>query len=192
VNDRLLRWTCATVLRGALVIGLTILMTGCRARDRARETRLYNRITQKGQVNPPPVPGRMAAEGRDTITVECAHGSYANVSKGLIAAEVGLHEDVFALRDRVSLAANAYGLDEALRLETLLLAEVKGDEYPADQTNCIQKFAEHLKSLTDPLVEADREQKELDVSAFNDAKKQAEEEKELEQKESEQPAAKPH
>jgi len=110
----------------------------------------------------------------------------------LIAAEVGLHEDVFALRDRVSLAANAYGLDEALRLETLLLAEVKGDEYPADQTNCIQKFAEHLKSLTDPLVEADREQKELDVSAFNDAKKQAEEEKELEQKESEQPAAKPH
>jgi hypothetical protein len=192
VSDRLSKWTCVTALRGTLMLGLTIFSTGCRAKDRARETRLYNRITQNEHAEKTP-PGKMATKASDTITLECEHGSYANVSKGLIAAEVGLHEDVFALRDRVSFAANAYGLDEALRLEALLRAEVDAGGHPTDQTNCIEQFAEHLQSLTDPLVEADKEQKDLDISAFNDAKKQAEEEKLLEQKqESEIPPGKPH
>jgi DNA-binding protein YbaB len=36
-------------------------------------------------------------------------------------------------------------------------------------------FAEHLETLSDPLVEADERLRELDASAFNDAAKEAQE-----------------
>ena len=45
--------------------------------------------------------------------------------KGLIVSETGMHEDVFTLRDRVSYGAIGYGLNEALRLESLLRGEAK-------------------------------------------------------------------
>jgi hypothetical protein len=89
-------------------------------------------------------------------------------------SETGLHEDVFVLRDRVSYQGIGYGLDEAQRLEELLRAEARAGGHPATQANCIEDFAEHLEALSDPLVEADERQKDLDVSAFEAASKEAE------------------
>jgi hypothetical protein len=85
-----------------------------------------------------------------------------------------LHEDVFSLRDRISYGEDAYRLDEALQLESLLHAEADGLGRPTDQTKCIREFSEHLERLTDPLIEADERQRELDVSAFKDSMKEAE------------------
>jgi hypothetical protein len=120
-----------------------------------------------------PKPGELAEKGRAEIAVECEKQSYENASKGLIVSQTGLHEDVFALRDRVSYGAIGYSLDEAIRLEALLQADAKAAGLPAEQARCLQSFAEHLETLSDPLVEAEERLKELDVSAFNDAAKEA-------------------
>jgi len=189
VSDLRTIGTSKTAPSGALTL-LLLLAVGCHAKDKVRESKLYDKISRKAHLNssPPPVPGKMAAEGRDSITAACAHQSYANARKGLIVGETGLHEDVFALRDRVSFAANAYGLDETLRLETFLRAEAKVPEHPPEQAECIDEFAEHLETLTDALIQADNLQKELDVSAFNNSRKQAEEQLEKKQREIEQSA----
>jgi hypothetical protein len=129
----------------------------------------------------------MAAVGKDTITTECEHESYANASKGLIVEEAGLHEDVFSLRDRASLTPNAYTLDESLRLEALLRAEATISGHSAEQADCIDKFAEHLGGLIDSLVQADKVQKEMDILAFKDASKQAEDQLVKKQHETGQP-----
>ena len=105
---------------------------------------------------------------------ECAKQSYETARKGLIVSETRLHEDVFVLRDRVSYQGIGYGLDEAQRLEGLLRAEARVGGHPTEQADCIEEFAEHLETLSDPLVEADERQRELDVSAFQDASKEAE------------------
>jgi hypothetical protein len=122
-----------------------------------------------------PKPGELAGKGKAAIVTECEKQSYDTARKGLIVSEIGLHEDVFVLRDRISYAAVGYGLDEAQRLEELLRAEAKVGGRSAEQTGCIEAFAEHLESLSDPLVEADQRRKELDASAFNDAAKEAQE-----------------
>jgi hypothetical protein len=190
VSDWQKRWKIETSARGALMIGL-LLLAGCNAKESVRRSRLYNRIAEKGhfKVSPPPVPGKMAAAGSDAITAECAHEPYANAKKGLIVGETGLHEDVFALRDRASFAANAYGMDEAVRLEALLHEEARVAGHSAEQADCIDEFAEHLESLTDALTQADKLQKELDLSAFNNSKKQAEEQMEKKQRQIEQSGA---
>ena len=79
------------------------------------------------------------------------------------------------LRERVSYTGVGYGLDEAQRLEDLLRVEAKVAGRSAEQANCIQAFAEHLETLSDPLIEADERRKELDASAFTDATKEAQE-----------------
>jgi hypothetical protein len=121
------------------------------------------------------VPGELAEKGKATIVAECEKQSYETARKGLIVSETGLHEDVFVLRERVSYTGVGYGLDEAQRLEDLLRAEAKVAGHPADQADCIEAFAEHLETLSDPLVEADERRKELDASAFTDAAKEAQE-----------------
>jgi hypothetical protein len=128
----------------------------------------------------------MAAAGRDAITSECAHEPFANARKGLIVGETGLHEDVFALRDPVSFTANIYGMDEALKLEALLRDEAMLAGHSDEQSDCIDEFAEHFESLTDGLKQSDKLQKELDVSAFNASRKEAEEQLEKKQREIEQ------
>ncbi len=158
---------------------LLMLVVGCRGKDRLRESRLYHRIAQGGRRNvAQAVPGIMAAAGSETITDHCAHETYANASKGLIVEEAGLHEDVFSLRDLNSLAPNAYRLDEALRLEAMLRAEAGMAEHSKAQDDCIAAFAQHLGVLTDALIQADKLQKEMDASAYNDASKQAQEQEE--------------
>jgi len=132
----------------------------------------------------------MAARGKDTIATECEHEPYANASKGLIVEEAGLHEDVFSLRDRDSLTATAYNLDEALRLEDLLRATAKVSGHSAEQVNCMDAFAQHFGTLTDVLLQADEVQRELDMSAFKEATKEAQDQLEKQSPpESSQPTA---
>jgi hypothetical protein len=158
------------------VMGSLLLICGCRAKQSGDAT-LLQRIESVGRSKAAPKPGELAEKGRAAITEECAKQTYANASKGLIVSETGLHEDVFALRDRVSYGANGYELDEALRLESLLHAEANVAGLPKEQAGCVLQFAEHMETLTDPIVEADLRQKELDVSAFDKAAKEAQETK---------------
>ena len=164
------------VRRWVSVIGVLTLLAGCNNRKQSGDPSLLERISRvghsKGQA---PKPGELAERGRAEILTECEKQSYETASKGLIVSETSLHEDVFTLRDRVSYGAIGYGLDEALRLEALLEREAKAEAHSPEQAECIQKFAEHLESVSDPLLEADQRMKELDLSALNDAAKRAQE-----------------
>jgi hypothetical protein len=167
--------------RGALlsIMGLMVVVVGCHGGERNGDGSFLNRIKKMGRpTNAAPKPGELAERGRAEITQECGKQSYETAKKGLLVSEIGMHEDVFVLRDRVTYAGIGYGLDEALRLESALEAEVKGGEYPAEQASCIEKFATHLETLSDPLVEADARQKELDASAFTDSEQKAEQDAE--------------
>jgi hypothetical protein len=157
-------------------MAMLILVAGCHTRQQSGDTTLLQRISRVGHAKvQPPAPGELAERGRAEIAEQCAKQSYENARKGLIVSETGLHEDVFALRDLVSYGAIGYGLDEALRLESMLGLEANGPGQSADQGSCIREFVEHLETLTDPLVEADERQKELNVSAFEDSAKAAQE-----------------
>ena len=152
------------------------MVGGCHAGEQKGAT-LLERISRARQRHSwvAPKPGELAEKGKAAIVTECEKQSYDTARKGLIVSEIGLHEDVFVLRDRVSYAGVGYGLDEAQRLEELLRAEARVAGHPAEQANCIEAFAEHLETLSDPLVEADERLKELDASAFSDATKEAQE-----------------
>lgn len=45
----------------------------------------------------------------------------------------------------------------------------------------MRQFADHFKALTDPLVEGVRDEKEIDVSAFKDAEKKAQQDVETQE-----------
>jgi hypothetical protein len=158
------------------VLALLVVSTGCK-----RTHALYGRITNGSASAALQIPGRLAQEGEIDITTACAHETFANARKGLIAHVTGMHEDVFELRDRITLATIAFGLQEAQRLESLLRAEAKAPGHQAEQSGCVQQFAEYFETLTDPMVESNEIQKQLDVSAFNDSSKHAQEELEKEQ-----------
>jgi exoribonuclease R len=169
----------AGIVGGVSVLGILLLATGCRGNQQGAVTVLLEQISREVHSKAErPKPGELAEKGRTAITEECAKQSYTTASKGLIVSETGYREDVFALRDRVSYGEIAYELDEAQRLEALLEAEVKTTTLPAEQKDCIAEFIEHLETLSDPLVEADVRQKELDVSAFSNAAKEAQEQAE--------------
>lgn len=179
MSERNRGWGQRVVRRWVSVLGVLILLTGCHSRQQNSDTTLLERISRAGRSRVrTPKPGDLAEKGRAAITDECAKQSYETARKGLIVSEIGLHEDVFMLRDRISYGAIGYGLDEALRLEALLRLEAKVEGHPAEQANCIQEFAEHLESVSDPLVEADERLKELDASAFEDSTKAAQEQAE--------------
>lgn len=157
----------------APAMGVLILIAGCHGGQPNSGSSVLERISTVGRSTVAPKAAELAEKGRATIMTECAKQSYETARKGLIVSETGLHEDVFVLRDRVSYQGIGYGLDEAQRLEGLLRAEAKVGGHPTEQADCIEEFAEHLETLSDPLVEADERQKELDVSAFEDASKEA-------------------
>jgi hypothetical protein len=191
LNEQNRCWDKGVVCRRAAVVcvlaWVAVLVTGCRGRLQSGDTTLLERISRAGHSNKALKPGELAEEGRIEITTECEKQSYETAKKGLIVSETGLHEDVFTLRDRVSYGAVGYSLDEAIRLEALLRMEAKVAGRPPEQTECIQRFAEHLETLSDPLVEADERQKELDVSAFNDAAKEAQEQADKKLREPDKP-----
>lgn len=165
------------------VMGL-LLLAGCRTKgaEAGSSETLAQRPTNVAEASAQKVGGAAA-----TIAAACARQPFENVRIGLIVAETGLREDVFELRDRASYKAVPFGLAEAERLEALLRKAGRSD--PAAQAVCIGAFADHLQALTDPLVEADRVQRQLDVSAFNDAAKEADQQTEQEEKALRQPAS---
>ena len=166
-------WVGGVNCRIVLMMGAVSLLGGCHGK-RPNGDELLQRMKRATHTQPAiPKPGELAERGRAAITAECDKQSYETAKNGLIVNETNLHEDVFALRDRVSYGEIAFSLDEALRLEALLQTEVDVAGNPPEQTECIRQFAEHLETLTDPLVEGDERLKELDVSAFKDASKEA-------------------
>jgi hypothetical protein len=168
------RWSLAA---GAMVL---LLVTGCRdgSAGRRQMHEMLARVRHSGKARR--TPDEMAAAGTAAIVNECAKESFANARTGLIVGETRLHEDVFELRDPDSFAAIAYGMDETLRLEGSLRTEAKAMGSSAASAGCVESFAAHLQTLTDPLLEGDSIQKDLDVSAFDEATREAEEQRERE------------
>lgn len=165
----------------AVILALTgiAFFSGCRSRRNG--VQLSDAAIEAGRVDSPQASAKKIAGAGVAIVSACALEPYNNASKGLIVDEPGLGEDVLDLRDRSSLRAVPFGLGEAQRLASLLEKETSlagHPAYPAEQIACIQQFASHLRDLTQPLVQANEEQKQLDVSAFDKAAKEAEQETE--------------
>lgn len=124
----------------------------------------------------------MAGKAAAIISSVCDRQSYATASVGLIAGETKLREDVFELRDPKTSRILPYRLGATLLLEDLLRQQAQAIEPPSEQADCIRQFADHLKELSDPLVQEAQDQKEIDFSAYKDAKKEAEQEMLMEEK----------
>ena len=166
----------ARVTLAASMMGFLVL-AGCHAKGRGAGT---SELMAQTQTDVAEMSARKVGGAAAAIAAACAKQPYENARIGLIVAETGLHEDVFDLRDRVSYKAVPFGLDEAQRLEALL--QKAGMSVPAKQAACIAAFSDHFKALTDPLVEADTVQRQLDLSAFNNASKEADQVTEQEEK----------
>jgi hypothetical protein len=134
------------------------------------ESSLYQRLSRMGSAHGGKA-AELAKQGAASVVTECGKASFANVRNGLIIGKTGLHEDVFEMRDRDSLRAVGYNLNETLQLEEMLHDEAKVEGHSPEQAACITSFAEELEDVSDPLVESDRVQKEIDLSAFSKAEK---------------------
>ena len=158
-----------TIWCGVSIAGILMLTVGCRSSHRDDLSSMKQpKTTRLG-------PNHLAAEGVATILAACEKQSFEN-ARGLIVSQTGLHEDVFALRNRTSYASSAFSLDDALRLEDVLRKQLKVNNLFGEQMECVQQFEVYLETLTDPIVEQDKLAKELDASAFEDSTKEAQEE----------------
>lgn len=137
---------------------------------------LYEKLSHLGREHGVTA-GEPAKKGAAAVVTECGKTSFDNVRNGLLIGRTGLHEDVFEMRDPVSLRTVAYRLDETLQMEEILRAEASTGADSPEQAECIEKFAENLEAITDPMVESDRLQKEIDMSVFNKSAKEARDEK---------------
>lgn len=131
-------------------------------------------------------PAELADKAAAVISAVCTRQSYATARVGLIAGETKLREDVFDLRDPVSYRTIPYRLGTTVRLEERLRQGAEASGRPAAQAGCMRQFADHFKSLTDPLVEAARDEKGIDALAFKDAEKEAQQEIEMEEQQGQQ------
>ena len=157
---------------GILLLGLSTAVIGCHSK-RVSRTAKASRVNRAG-------PAKLVEDGRETIDTMCAKESFATAQKGLIVAETGLREDVFLLRDRDSYEPVPYGLEETQRLDTLLRGDAEAAGHTEEQAVCIRQFAEHLETLIEPLIEADRREREIHTSAFNQADKHVQDDLERE------------
>jgi len=126
-------------------------------------------------------PGILAGKGAAGIMAVCSRQDYPTAKVGLIAGETRLREDVFELRDPGSYQIVPYRLEDTVMLERLLRQEAKAVGRPADQVKCMRDFADHLQTLSDPLMEEANVQKEVDSLAFKDAEKEAQQEIEMQE-----------
>lgn len=163
-------WRTGTFRAGLLTAGLSITVLGCHAK----------KSSQGGTETAQPA-GTLAIKGAAAVAAVCTRQSYATAKTGLIAGETGLREDVFELRDPVSYTIIPYRLSETVHLEALLRQAAAAPGRPEAQTKCMQDFADHLKTLSDPLVEQANDEKTVDGLAFKDAEKEAQQEIDTEQ-----------
>lgn len=164
-------WRASGPWAGLLAAGLSVAVLGCHGK---KQEPLLTGAAPASSVS-------LADKGAAAIATVCARQSFATAKVGLIAGETGLQEDVFEMRDPVSYTIVPYRLRATVRLEALLRQGAGAAGRPKDQSQCMQDFANHLKQLSDPLVEAARSRKAVDVLAFQDAEKQAEQEIETQQ-----------
>lgn len=121
-------------------------------------------------------PTVLASKGAAAITSVCSRQSFATAKGGVIAGETKLREDVFEMRDPVSYIVVPYRLRATIMLEAMLRRGASAPGHPNDQAQCMRDFADHLKGLSDPLVAAAKNQDQVDVLAFKDAEKEAQQE----------------
>jgi hypothetical protein len=159
-------WGVDGLRAGLFGTGMTMAVLGCF---------LGSLLGCRGRQEVSPLAGKQPAGVADTaasvISAVCLRQSYATASVGLIAGETKMREDVFELRDPVSYRVIPYQLMTTIRLEGLLRQGAEASGRPAEQVACMREFADHFKSLTDPLVETMRAEKEIDMSAFKDAER---------------------
>lgn len=153
---------------GFLGVGLGAAVLGCHGRGLPTESAAT-------------VPGELAAKGAAGITAVCSRQDYPTARVGLIAGETKLREDVFEMRDPSTYRVVPYRLEDTVRLEEMLRLGAGQTGRPSDQAKCMRDFADHLQTLSDPLVEAAKDQKEVDSMAFKDAEKEAQQEIEMQQ-----------
>jgi hypothetical protein len=156
---------------GLLAAGLTVSVLGCQGKKQGPSI--------AGVA--PQASASLADKGAAAIATVCTRQSYATAKVGLIAGETGLQEDVFEMRDPVSYTIVPYRLRATVRLEALLRQGAEAAGRPEGQKQCMRDFADHLKELSDPLVEAVKSQKTVDVLAFKDAEREAQQEVETEE-----------
>ncbi len=169
------RWK-SELWAGLLTVGFSITLLGCHGKKPTE-------VAAGEHVDSAQSPAVRAAQASAVIAAVCARQSYATASVGLIAGETGLREDVFELRDPVSYKVIPYRLGATVRLEGLLRQGAEAAGRPAAEATCLRQFADHFKKLTDPLVEAARDEKEIDSSAFNSAEREAQQELEMDEQE---------
>ena len=177
---------------GAALVAASLMLAGCHTKKLTSDLSGLN--AQVKQADLAGASARKVGGAGAAIVSACRTESYDNAGKGLIVSETGLDEDVLDLRDRTSYKGVPFDLEQTERLEALLRSDAGqpgSSKYPADQAACIRQFADHMQTLTDPLVEATVEQKQLDVSAFDNASKEAQQEIEQEEKVTQQ-APVPH
>lgn len=146
-----------------LSAALSIAVVGCHSRKEAPA------LNQTGAANSAALADNAAA----VISAVCTRQSYATARVGLIAGATGLREDVFELRDPVSYKVVPYGLGATVRLEKLLRQSADAPGRPSAQAECMRQFANYFESLAVPLVDAAQDEKNIDVSAFKQAQKEA-------------------
>jgi hypothetical protein len=154
-----------------LAAGLSVAVVGCHGK---KQEPFITRAAPTSSAS-------LADKGAAAIATICARQSYATAKVGLIAGETGLQENVFEMRDPVSYTIVPYRLRATVKLEAILRHGAEAAGRPKDQSQCMKDFADHLKQLSDPLVEAARSRKTVDALAFQDAEKQAEQEIETQQ-----------
>jgi hypothetical protein len=169
-------WRTNALWVGLLTAGVSMTLLGCHGKKPTE-------AAAGGHVDSAKSPAILAAQASAVIAAVCTRQSYATASVGLIAGETGLREDVFELRDPVSYKVIPYRLGATVRLEALLRQGAAAAGRPAAEATCMRQFADHFKKLTDPLVEAARDEKEIDSSAFNSAEREAQQELEMDEQE---------
>jgi hypothetical protein len=169
-------WRTSVLRAGLLTAGFSMALLGCHGK-KTTEAAVGEHLDGAKS------PAVLADKASAVIAAVCTRQSYATASVGLIAGETGLREDVFELRDPASYKVIPYRLGATVKLEGLLRQGADAAGRPAAEATCIRQFADHFKRLTDPLVEAARNEKEIDSSAFNSAQREAQQELELDEQE---------
>lgn len=173
-------WRTGGLWAGLLTMGFSMAVLGCHGRKQTS-------LSQEQRVDGAKTPAELADRAAAAIAAVCKRQSYATARIGLIAGETGLREDVFELRDPVSYEVIPYRLGATVRLEGLLRKGADAAGRPGQQVDCMREFADHFKALSDPLVEAAQDEKDVDVLAFKKAERETQQEVDLPDQETKGP-----
>ena len=173
-------WRTGGLRVGLLTMGFSMAVLGCHGRKQSS-------LSQEERIEGAKTPAELADRAAAAIAAVCKRQSYATARVGLIAGETGLREDVFELRDPVLYKVIPYRLGATVRLEGLLRKGADVPGRPGEQVDCMREFADHFKTLSDPLIEAARDEKDVDVLAFKKAEREAQQQVDMPDQETKAP-----